>query len=576
MRIPNLGHGQKLIVSGLLGLLVLAAGVYVGKAMPDSLETVEVTNGNVRQTLKAVGIVSADQDIELRFSGLNVVSNVLVKPGDTVKKGQTLASLRAMSLAGVNMTAQASLEAARAQYESLKQGAKPEDLTVVQAQIDGTQAQIVRAKQKIAQLDQALSTQSTDLSASATEAQTHLAAEVASVDGVIANALSTAKISLSSMLSVFDRVDVQDSLTKSSSPDYSILRAQYDSAVAAIEAQSVGLHAATAEDALKNIAAVRSTIASASEVLSKGTSIIMNLTLTQYFTVTAQESAKTTIAGYQSQLQGAIGSLDAASKNITTAKASLESQGVMQLMSREASIQAKKDAEEDLKALEASMKIYQAQLKQKTAPPLAADLAQAAARVKQAEGEMARISGQYADTQLVAPVDGVIGRVLIEPGQFPPVTEPAMVMQGSSERSVLVYMSDEDTASIGSDATGFIEFESIPDRTFALYTDQIGSTKTKVGGIDSYRRLEFLSPHPELAVSTTGTVTIVIGEKQNVPVLPANVLETSVDGKVFVQVQSGDAVIRREIVTGLKGDDGTVEVVAGLALGEKVVVPSAK
>ncbi len=567
---------QKWIVGSLLGISLLAAGVYVGKAMPNRLDTIQVSAGDVRQTLSAVGIVSADQDIQLRFTGLNLVSNVLVKEGDTVKKGQTLASLRATSLAGISMTAQASLESARAQYEALQRGSKPEDLTVVQAQIDGTQAQIVRAKEKILAAEQALLTGESELSAVQQEAQAHLAAEVAAVDGVIANALSTAKISLSSMLSVFERVDVQDSLTKSATSDYAVLRAQYDTAVAAIDSGSAGMHAADTASALQNLAAVRATIASSTDVLQKASGIISSLTLTQYFTVTAQESAKTTISAYQSQLQGAIASLDASAKNITTAKASLESQGVTQLGTRAAYEQSKKDAEEDLKALQASLKIYEAQMKQKMAPPLAADLSQAAARVKQAEGEVARVSGQYADTLLVAPVDGVVGRISITPGQFPPVAEPAMVMQGSSERSVLVYLSDEDVENIGSDATAFIEFESIPDRTFALYADNVATSTTKVGGIDSYRRLEFLSPHPELTISQTGTVTIVIGERQNVPTVPAEVIEESVDGKTFVQVLNGDLVIRREVVTGIKGDDGKVEIIAGLALGERVLAPSVR
>lgn len=74
-----------------------------------------------------------------------------------------------------------------------------------------------------------------------------------------------------------------------------------------------------------------------------------------------------------------------------------------------------------------------------------------------------------------------------------------------------------------------------------------------------------------MEVGTTGTMTIVTEEKEDVLYLPSKVVHTA-DGKAFVYVVSEDGMRQvKWIETGMKTSD-SVEIVSGLELGEKVVI----
>lgn len=74
-----------------------------------------------------------------------------------------------------------------------------------------------------------------------------------------------------------------------------------------------------------------------------------------------------------------------------------------------------------------------------------------------------------------------------------------------------------------------------------------------------------------MEVGTTGTMTVVTDEREDVLYLPAKVVHTA-DGKTFVYVVSEDGMRQvKWIEIGMKTND-YVEIVSGLELGEKVVI----
>ncbi len=134
--------------------------------------TASVTRGSIYASVNAIGNIMAEAEVKLSFEQPGVVSQVSVKAGDAVKKGQELARLDthdlelALELArtalvtadanysrtieGPNQAdidaAQASLNAAYSQYEILKAGPQPGDIANAQvaylnAQISLQQAQ---------------------------------------------------------------------------------------------------------------------------------------------------------------------------------------------------------------------------------------------------------------------------------------------------------------------------------------------------------------------------------------------------------------------------------------------------
>ena len=125
-----------------------------------------VTRGVVSQTVSASGNVAAISSVELNFdSGVssNLVSEIAVKVGDKVKKGQVLAKVDDRVLQNNLVAAQASLVAAQANYNKTKAGLTPEER--VQVDSSDTQAAIQLANAQTA-LDNALTTQTLNVTTS--------------------------------------------------------------------------------------------------------------------------------------------------------------------------------------------------------------------------------------------------------------------------------------------------------------------------------------------------------------------------------------------------------------------------
>ena len=88
-----------------------------------------------------IGTTAAAQSLDLIFSATGTVKEVLVKEGDQVTAGQTLARLDDAALQAQLVNAQAALVAAQAKLTQTKQRRRPpEDIAAAQAQLASAQA----------------------------------------------------------------------------------------------------------------------------------------------------------------------------------------------------------------------------------------------------------------------------------------------------------------------------------------------------------------------------------------------------------------------------------------------------
>lgn len=135
------------IVGGAAG-----AGWYYRKELSDLLATspsptyivepVAHSPGEVKW-MHAVGYVEgATESAELRFEVAGRLQKILVKEGQTVKAGDVLAELDAALQAQQVIQAESQLELTKAEYERLKNAARPETRQVALAQVQVAQAEL--------------------------------------------------------------------------------------------------------------------------------------------------------------------------------------------------------------------------------------------------------------------------------------------------------------------------------------------------------------------------------------------------------------------------------------------------
>ena len=131
--------GVVLIVAAILAALLINGKSQ--RATATGPGTTPVTRGNLTAAVAGSGSVAAEQTVNLAFQTGGMVTDVLVKEGDTVKTGQALAKLddRALQLQVTN--ARSALESAQARLAQAQQGnAKPEDIAAAEAQVTSAQA----------------------------------------------------------------------------------------------------------------------------------------------------------------------------------------------------------------------------------------------------------------------------------------------------------------------------------------------------------------------------------------------------------------------------------------------------
>ncbi len=103
--------------------------------------TVVVTRGDLVASITGSGTIAAEQSLNLSFPNGGTVTQVLVKPGESVKPGQTLAQLDDRNLQIQLANAQAGLASAQARLIQAQQGnARPEEIAAAQAAVKSAQA----------------------------------------------------------------------------------------------------------------------------------------------------------------------------------------------------------------------------------------------------------------------------------------------------------------------------------------------------------------------------------------------------------------------------------------------------
>src|SRR5207302_1313782 len=110
-----------------------------------SVETTTVDRGDVAIAVNATGTTQATQNVSLAFPNNGQVTSIAVKPGDYVRKGQTLATIDRLSAQDAVNTAQAKVVAQQVALNTLTARPRQVDIDVAQANVKLAQAQLTEA-----------------------------------------------------------------------------------------------------------------------------------------------------------------------------------------------------------------------------------------------------------------------------------------------------------------------------------------------------------------------------------------------------------------------------------------------
>ncbi len=527
--------------------------------------TSQVIRQDLKQTVEATGTVKSAEDIALNFRTTGRIAKINVKEGETVKDGQVLASLENAALLSQVLNAKSQLDAARADLEKVLAGASASDITVSQKMLEQKAQDLLSSKNNFDNLRVLRDTEINNLKSSTLVSLSNELAVAQSALDMIDNILKNSAVA--STLGVLNGAVLEE--TKNSQ---TLAQAMTDSQFLVVG----GLSSDSSTDALDNgLAGVLIALDKIALALDNMLSTLQNTVTSANLSLTELDALKASVRAEQTKINSSRINISSTKINLSN-KISYYADQLTQ-------------AENQIKAAETALAVSQAQLDLKKNPPRTFEVKAVESRVRQAEAGVLLAEAQLNDSLITAPIAGILTKINNKIGEQVGLSGSVMQMIGKSPFEIEINIPEADISKVILGQTTDITLDAFGDNTFfAGAISFIDPAETKIQDVVYYKvKIVFNSQCPintgnddGVATSTiecvetiksgmTANATIITNSKNNVLTVPTRAIKSKKGDKV-VEVLENKKVVEKNIITGLRGDDGT-EIISGLVEGEEVI-----
>jgi HlyD family secretion protein len=187
--------------------------------------------------------------------------------------------------------------------------------------------------------------------------------------------------------------------------------------------------------------------------------------------------------------------------------------------------------------------------------------------------KVAQAQAQLAEDTISSPIDGIVTKADPNVGEFASAGQGGFAVQNSGFK-IEAFVPEADIAKVAvSDmASSTLDaYGSYVD--FPAKVTMIDPAETVLEGVPTYKvTLQFVTPDARIRSGMTANLEILTHQASGVLEIPYRAIAvTSTSTTVRLVSKDGKSYKAVPIVTGLKGSDGTIEVVSGLSVGDKVV-----
>jgi multidrug efflux pump subunit AcrA (membrane-fusion protein) len=186
----------------------------------------------------------------------------------------------------------------------------------------------------------------------------------------------------------------------------------------------------------------------------------------------------------------------------------------------------------------------------------------------QAEENVKALAAQVADTEVRAPLDGVVLRRMVEPGEVVGVNQTLFDVGDVAHLILKIAIDEADVARVSLDppSSALVTLYAFKDRVFhgqitRIFPDADRASKSFLAWVT------LTDAPPTLRSGMSAEVNLIVARKEGVLIAP---MESLVGGR-FVWVDEGGLARRREVVVGIH-DLLRTEIVSGVHEGDLVIV----
>lgn len=596
--------------------IILLVGFWISSSMNGSkgngFETQAVEKITLSRTVEVTGEIKPAQRIDLAFERTGTIAAVHKKVGDEMKAGDVIAELQDEDLTFAVRRAQAALNAAQANLNVRLAGETSQSIRVSEADVEKAQANYDKSVIDLANAKITTTNGVKNAELALATAKSNLENGGATNEQTITNAYESLRLSLLSSVGILqaamadgDKIigvdntsanddyesvlGIADSISKARAEStYKTARPAVKQAETSVNALTSSSLASAIDNAAQNVqsalALVQSYLTDVQKVLA-ATIVNSSLTETQLATKkTTIDTQRSTVSTQKTSVETAAQAAKNAKLGKTTESDQLENAYKTAELNLEI---AKADADTQLKTAESNLAISQASLSAakaalelKEAGPREVDLAPLRAAVEDASVAFDQAQANLQDIRLVAPVDGVLSEVIPSVGEQATASQPAARMIGFEDFDIEILLPEADVVKVKPGQPATITLDAYGDDL--VFSGTVASEEpdqTVVQDAVYYKaRVQIeKTGDMEFKPGMTANVTVLTASVENAIVIPARAVRTdSKTGTQTVRVLVNDKPEERTVVTGLRGDEGRIEVKEGLHEGETVIVSEKK
>lgn len=194
------------------------------------------------------------------------------------------------------------------------------------------------------------------------------------------------------------------------------------------------------------------------------------------------------------------------------------------------------------------------------------------AHIKQLEADIALVNAQLNNALLRSPINGVVTRVNIDPGEVAGPNETIVSIISENNLEVETDVPELDIAKIKVGNPTRITFDAIENETFDGVVTSIEPAETIIDGVVNFKvKVNIIKSDMRIKSGLTANLTIETAKKENILAIPSIAITTNADG-VFVQKIENKNTISIPVRIGFRGQNGMVELISGLSEGDIIVL----
>lgn len=625
---------KKIIIFVIVIIVLISIYFTFSKKKVVEYSTSPVVRGSLLQTVSETGSLKSANKINLGFANSGKIAKISVKTGETVKKDQLLAELDYSALVIEEKESRARLEVAQANLNKLVSGAAYEQIAVSQANAKKAETAYVSSLIELEKIKKTVTEEISQAEKNLNDLQSNTSYDVTTYEKAVDVARTSLNNTISTYRQAREnKQDALLSTLESEQADantaldniYTILNDSDAETVLSIKNTNYLTNTInTRIDAKNLLTTAKSSLlsAKASPVKANIDNAIINTmsalnktfdSLKYCFTaleysITSSQLSQTELDAYKTNINTNMTTISASIANVQTADQNLQTAKLnydTNVASAEESLSqaevnldnaiitasnslntAKVNGDQKIAAAQASVdsllkawEVSKTQLAEIKAPARREDIALNQAQIRQAEAAMEAVTKKIENSIIKSPIDGVITEINYEEGEQVSANMPIVSLLSMNNYEIEVDISEADIAKLNIDNPAEITLDSFGDEIkFSGKVYFIEPAETIIQDVIYYKaKIEFNSNDnykkysSRIKTGMTANIIITANEKKNVLMIPVRaVIQKNGNGKIVRTLENGQ-LKEVKVATGLKGDEGMIEIVSGLKEGDQVI-----